>query len=218
MVVHGEWTVVHDVMDEKKRKKMRALGTGRLRCTVSTLSYSNEYCSTTSSSSCTCSSPKMTTPSSALDKNNLTLQWQETEQELAWANQVYASLRFVPSTSADRLLLARVDNQLVGMGRIVQLDEQNVEIGGIYVKESHRNKGVARRMVQRLAQETRQEPAACWILGFRHLMSFYQSMGFDIVAKSQSWPCCVCKKVGVCGNTFSEGCVTVLRQKLVEKS
>ena len=62
---------------------------------------------------------------------------------------------------------------------MVKIDEENWELGGIFVDDNYRGLGVARAVVSYLCSETDLSYKNIWCLPFEDLNNFYHGFGFD---------------------------------------
>src|SRR5438128_1026460 len=81
------------------------------------------------------------------DRHGLQIRAAE-KQEMAWINGCYDEVEFIHSHfDSEIIAVAEFDGEKAGLGRLVKVDEQNLELGGMYVFESFRNKGIAKEIV-----------------------------------------------------------------------
>jgi ribosomal protein S18 acetylase RimI-like enzyme len=101
---------------------------------------------------------------------------------LAW------SLRQVEKGRMVRLV-AEVDGRVVGNAHLTLWGNEG-EIGSIVVAESHRRRGLARRLIDALMAEARARELVALEIGVRrdqpHLQAFYESLGFRPVTKKSA--------------------------------
>jgi N-acetylglutamate synthase-like GNAT family acetyltransferase len=97
-------------------------------------------------------------------------------EELTWVNEQYHSVGFVPSTPSDHQLIAEVDGQRAGLGRLVPISDGVYELGGIFVLPQFRGRAVARKIVEHLLD--RAGDAQLYCIPFTSLSEFYKGMGF----------------------------------------
>lgn len=103
-----------------------------------------------------------------------------TANDLEWVNAQYQKIDFVPS-SLDNEIIAIVthNDKLAGVGRIVYLNKQEVEIGGIYILDEFRGLSLANELVSYLVDLAQQKYLkAIYCLPFENLKNFYQKFGF----------------------------------------
>ncbi|CAL2090795.1 GNAT family N-acetyltransferase [Tenacibaculum sp. 190524A02b] len=101
-------------------------------------------------------------------------------EELNWINKMYNEANFVSSDfNCEFIVIAEIANEKAGLGRLVKIDENNVELGGIYVLPDYRGKGVAGKVVDYLCKNNPYQNATIWCLPFENLLSFYEKFGFS---------------------------------------
>ena len=99
--------------------------------------------------------------------------------QIEWVNSRYNEIDFVKSNFENEfIVIAKVGNENAGLGRLVRIDEKNIELGGIYVLPSFRGLGVAESIVRSLCEENPFKEAAIWCLPFKNLLKFYAKFGF----------------------------------------
>ncbi|MBX3718327.1 MAG: FosX/FosE/FosI family fosfomycin resistance hydrolase [Parachlamydiales bacterium] len=100
-------------------------------------------------------------------------------QEIEWVNQCYDQVEFVHSNlDHEMIAIAELGGEKAGLGRLVKMDEENLELGGMYVFEQFRNKGIATELVKFLLTQTKPSQNI-YCIPFEHLAPFYQQFGFD---------------------------------------
>lgn len=125
------------------------------------------------------------------------------KSELEWVNQRYDEVEFVHSNWDKELIaIAEFNDQKAGLGRLVKLDSNNLELGGMYVFESFRGHGIAREIVEFLLQ--RVLPAqTVYCIPFEHLVSFYKQFGFIECTQLQQVPKELLKKHQWCQEKYT---------------
>ncbi len=99
-------------------------------------------------------------------------------REIAWINECYDEVGFVHSDyQREFIAIAEVDGERAGIGRLVTVNSGAFELGGIYVFDPYRGKGVAAKIVDFLT-ENAEVGRAIFCLPFAHLAGFYQQHGF----------------------------------------
>lgn len=96
--------------------------------------------------------------------------------ELAWINECYAGVDFVPSGEADVIAVAQADGQSAGLGRVVPIADGVGELGGMLVFDQFRGSGLAKQIIGFLQQQAGLPTLYC--LPFAELAGLYGSMGF----------------------------------------
>ncbi len=110
-----------------------------------------------------------------MNKTNFTLRRSHPD-ELAWINQCYAGVDFVPSGEADVIAVAQADGQPAGLGRVVHIADGVGELGGMLVFDQFRGSGLAKQIIGFLQQQAGLPTLYC--LPFAELAGLYGSMGF----------------------------------------
>ncbi|MBS0622859.1 MAG: GNAT family N-acetyltransferase [Verrucomicrobia bacterium] len=68
--------------------------------------------------------------------------------EISWVNQCYAEVQFIHSNfDREVIAIAEVNGQKAGLGRLVTINDENLELGGMYVFEEFRGQGIARKVL-----------------------------------------------------------------------
>ena len=126
-----------------------------------------------------------------------------------WIAEVYRTIRFVPSPPDAVHVVAEEDGQRVGLGRLTNAGPGAVELGGMYVAESHRGRGLARTIVMRLLEEAGERRVYC--VPFVHLVDFYRSCGLADPPEGLVVPAEVEAKMRACDGAFDEGVTLLVR-------
>lgn len=99
--------------------------------------------------------------------------------ELEWINQCYDEVEFVHSHWENEIIaVAKFEGHRAGLGRLVSIDACHLELGGIYVLESYRNKGIAGKIVSYLMEQV-DDGKKVYCIPFEPLVSFYERYGFS---------------------------------------
>jgi N-acetylglutamate synthase-like GNAT family acetyltransferase len=100
------------------------------------------------------------------------------EDDIEWINERYKEVDFVPSVFEKEIIaIAEYEGQRAGIGRLVQIDEHHAELGGMYVFEPFRGKGIAKVIVRFLLKHAHSFQTI-YCIPFEHLSSFYMEFGF----------------------------------------
>ncbi len=98
--------------------------------------------------------------------------------EIEWINEMYHTIGFAPSNfETEFIMIAEMNGEKCGLGRLVDIDDNNVELGGIYVLKEYRGSGIAEKIVSHLLENTIQNKNI-WCLPFEHLQNFYLKFDF----------------------------------------
>lgn len=122
--------------------------------------------------------------------------------DLAAINSRYASVDFVPSLDGELIVIARDNGAVCGQGRVVPIDADSGELGGILVLPEFEGRGVARRTVQYLIDHAEQKRLYC--LPFAELAGFYGGMGFSPVQDCGEVPLKVIEKYRWCEQQYKK--------------
>lgn len=117
-------------------------------------------------------------PESTRTLQNETTIHDATPAEHAEAQAFYAACGYGGAAiqPTDRVVLARSDGQIVGVGRLS--DEGGAWcLRGMQVAPSFRGSGIGRRVLDTLV--VHMQNAACWCLPYTHLAGFYGRAGFE---------------------------------------
>ena len=103
------------------------------------------------------------------------------KQDLLAAQRFYESRRYggAAITPADFVVLAKRQNEIIGVGRLGQ-EEDLLWLRGMQVAPSFQRQGLGARILQRLDQEIGGRWWCC--LPYAHLGSFYRQAGFEHTA------------------------------------
>lgn len=100
--------------------------------------------------------------------------------EINWINTKYNEVDFVKSNYENEyIVIAKVENENAGLGRLVKIDEDNIELGGIYAFPNFRGLGVAENIVRNLCEKNPFSASTIWCLPFENLLNFYSKFGFE---------------------------------------
>jgi len=120
------------------------------------------------------------------------------KSEIDWINDCYDQVGFVHSHFDHEIIgIAEFNGEKAGLGRLVKIDESNLELGGMYVFESHRGLGIAKEIVKfLLAYVTPSQTVYC--IPFEHLVHFYNESGFTKCSDLESVPSKILEKYCWC--------------------
>jgi N-acetylglutamate synthase-like GNAT family acetyltransferase len=128
-------------------------------------------------------------------------------EDLSWANERYAEIKFKESTGKDVIIKASVGGRAAGIGRLVPVDESNAELGGIYVFPEFRGKKIAEEIVKSLI-EMNTFPVL-WCIPFEPLEKFYRKFGFTHVTK-ETVPQEITDKVAWCEGRYPDKAILLV--------
>ncbi|EAY31279.1 GNAT family N-acetyltransferase [Microscilla marina] len=125
--------------------------------------------------------------------------------DMPWANARYDELGFVNSDFNNEFIaIAQQSEERVGIGRLVNISDGIQELGGMYVADSHRKQGIARKIVDFLLEQ-RSPAHTIYCLAFEHLATFYKSCGFVEVKSPEKTPTEITTKIDWCQSQYPYG-------------
>lgn len=120
--------------------------------------------------------------------------------EADWVNERYAAVDFIPSDlTRELVLIAELDHTPAGLGRLVPVDEQSCELGGMLVFDEFRGRGVARALIDALIERAQGKTIYC--IPFAKLESLYAAAGFE---RSDHAPKAITEKFAWCQRTYDQ--------------
>ncbi|MDR4172309.1 GNAT family N-acetyltransferase [Bacillus nitratireducens] len=110
-----------------------------------------------------------------------------TPKDLEWINKQYASIGFLPSDlKRDKVAIITYNDEYAGVGRLVQIDGETMEMGGIFIAPKFRGLQLAGELVSFLVQTAKESYMQhVFCLPFEELKSFYKKYGFTEVDTTQ---------------------------------
>ncbi|HHK5533567.1 TPA: GNAT family N-acetyltransferase [Bacillus mobilis] len=106
-----------------------------------------------------------------------------TSNDLEWINNQYKSIGFVPSDlKRDIVAIITYDNSYAGVGRLVQIDKDTIEMGGIFILPQFRGLQLAGELVSFLVETAKKlQVQHVYCLPFAELEEFYKKYGYTEV-------------------------------------
>ncbi|PEX94051.1 GNAT family N-acetyltransferase [Bacillus cereus] len=103
--------------------------------------------------------------------------------DLKWINNQYESIGFVPSDlKRDKVAIITYRNEYAGVGRLVQIDENTIEMGGIFILPKFRGLQLAGELISFLLETARAlQVQHVYCLPFEELENFYKKYGYTEV-------------------------------------
>lgn len=122
---------------------------------------------------------------------------------MEWINSCYDQVEFVHSSFDNEIIaIAKFDDRKSGLGCLVKIDEQHLELGGMYVFENFRNKGIAKEIVEFLLTHV-QPSQKVYCIPFEHLLGFYKQCGFTNCSNLDLVPLKILDKFNWCQEKYS---------------
>ena len=132
-----------------------------------------------------------------------------TPDDAGWIQEQYAKVHFIPSDlDRDTVVVAELDGTRAGIGRLVPAGEHAYELGGMYVDDAFRGRGIAHAIVGELIR--RAGDAAVYCVPFANLESLYAESGFRRV-EPNGVPAGIAEKLEWCARNIPERAVIVMR-------
>jgi len=121
--------------------------------------------------------------------------------EMAWANACYAEVGFRPSSADQLLIVAELDGERAGIGRLAPVAEGEAELSGMYTVPEFRGRGVADRVVTELLRRSDHQLLYC--IPLTHLEPFYRRFGFVPINPQREVPNQLASKLNACNREFN---------------
>ncbi|MED0952518.1 GNAT family N-acetyltransferase [Bacillus mobilis] len=106
-----------------------------------------------------------------------------TSNDLEWINKQYDSIGFVRSDlNREKVAIITYNNEYAGVGRLVQIGEDTIEMGGIFILPQFRGLQLAGELVSFLVETTKKlHVQHVYCLPFEELENFYKKYGYTEV-------------------------------------
>jgi len=123
--------------------------------------------------------------------------------EIDWVNLKYDEVKYRHSNyENDFIAIAEFDGEKAGMGRLQKINENCAELGGMYVFEEFRRKGIAGELVRCLLDNSKQYHRV-FCLPFEYVSDFYRQFGFVDASDDITPPEYVTEKHRWCNEFYS---------------
>jgi N-acetylglutamate synthase-like GNAT family acetyltransferase len=129
-----------------------------------------------------------------------------------WINHCYEQAQFSASNIAEEILvIADINGSNAGLGRLIPLDEQSWELGGMYVLPEFREQGIAGAIVEKLLEQVPADTIYC--IPFIYLLDFYMRFGFiDCDPASANLPLKLIEKFSFCAQSYQQKVALLIKQ------
>ncbi|MGY1462539.1 GNAT family N-acetyltransferase [Bacillus toyonensis] len=106
-----------------------------------------------------------------------------TYNDLEWINNQYESIGFVRSDlKRDKVAIITYNNEYAGVGRLVKIDDNTIEMGGIFILPKFRGQQLAGELVSFLVETAKKlQVKNVYCLPFEKLENFYKKYGYTEV-------------------------------------
>jgi N-acetylglutamate synthase-like GNAT family acetyltransferase len=127
----------------------------------------------------------------------------------SWINAAYDTVHFQHSDLArDLVIVAEVDGEPAGIGRLVPLSDDAVEMGGMLVFENFRGRGLALQIVQELLRHADGRTVYC--VPFSDLEPVYARAGFVRCDEERDLPPKLREKLDWCRREITDRPVSLM--------
>lgn len=129
-----------------------------------------------------------------------------TMEDMEWVNSQYKKVEFLLSELNNEIIaIAYINEEKVGLGRLVKIDDKNYEMGGIVTLGNFRGMNVASKVVEFLVSETRgRKVENTYCIPFEHLRNFYNRYGFKEVEDFTNVPEKIFHKYNWCKEQYDK--------------
>ncbi|MGE6590353.1 GNAT family N-acetyltransferase [Bacillus mycoides] len=127
--------------------------------------------------------------------------------DLEWINNQYESIGFVQSDlERDKVAIITYKNEYAGVGRLVQIDKDTIEMGGIFILPQFRGLQLAGELVSFLVETAKKlQVKNVYCLPFEELENFYKKYGFtEVDAIKEVIHPIILKKYNWCLDTYDK--------------
>ncbi len=131
--------------------------------------------------------------------------------ELAGVNAHYAAIDFVPCGVHDLVVLAEVDGQWAGLGRLVPVGPEVAELGGMHVFPAFQGRGLTKRLIAFLIAQSRHRTLYC--LPFAELEALYRAAGFHRLDPADAVPRQISDKLAWCKRFYPKPVLLLKRER-----
>lgn len=126
--------------------------------------------------------------------------------DIKWVNEMYDQVQFPHSNFENEFIaIAEINQEKIGLGRIININDKNAEMGGMYVLEPFRSFGASTKIIEFLLENNKNyENIFC--LPFEKLKDYYGKFGFELLAENEysKVPEKILKKHKWCNETFED--------------
>lgn len=121
--------------------------------------------------------------------------------EAEWINSKYDEVGFQHANSNDLIAIAELEiGEKIGLGRLVHLNENSLELAGVYVFEPYRNKGAASKIIGFLMKHLKTNDTV-YCLPFSKIKNLYKQFGFIDCVVTDSIPKSILDKCEWCAKS-----------------
>jgi N-acetylglutamate synthase-like GNAT family acetyltransferase len=132
-----------------------------------------------------------------------------TPDDAGWIREQYEKVHFIPSDlSRDTVVVAEIDGERAGIGRLVPAGDTAYELGGMYVDERYRGRGLALAIVDELIRRAGAKEVYC--VPFANLETLYATAGFRRI-EPVNIPARIQEKLDWCAREIPDRAVILMK-------
>lgn len=125
-------------------------------------------------------------------------------QEIYWINEQYDTIKFKHSDFNNEIIaIAEFNYVRCGLGRLVKIDKNIFELGGMYVLPGYRNYKIATQIIHFLLNCV-EDKSTIYCIPFKQLSQFYKKFGFSEMTDMSIAPEAILTKFDWCKSAYPE--------------
>jgi N-acetylglutamate synthase-like GNAT family acetyltransferase len=134
------------------------------------------------------------------------------KEDMAWVNEQYKEVNFIASDFDNEIIaIAEIDTIKAGLGRLVKIENNSFELGGMYVLEAYRKHKLATHIIEFLLEKI-DKKSIVFCIPFQELTFFYKRFGFTEVADYTLVPTKVINKYNWCKKEYKQSVYLLYKQ------
>lgn len=135
-----------------------------------------------------------------------------TADDASWIHEAYSAIGFLSSDPSEHfVIVAEIDGERAGLGRLVPAGEDACELGGMLVFEQFRGRGIARAIIDELLHNAGTREVYC--VPFAELEPIYAASGFVTQASDDEAPEEIRRKLAWCAREIPERRVLLMKMR-----
>ena len=148
--------------------------------------------------------------------SEMTITLREAEKnEINWINLKYQEVNFIESNFDNEfIVIAECDAKPCGLGRLIIIDNDNLELSGIYVFNDYRGLNISHEIIKFLLENHTFNQNIIWCLPFTHLKNNYFRVGFsEYKIKKTNIPMKILEKYNWCSTNYKSKVLLLNKRK-----